>query len=267
VRELRGEKVAARDGLVGSVDDVYFDDGGWGVRYLAVDTGRWLPGRRLLVPPASVETALSSKRKIRLALTREQLEAMPTGARVPGGRLRSGSEVIGYGIEARDGAIGQVQDFVVDDRTWAIHDVVVDTMKWWPGGHVCVHPPLIRWRARKRSTTASHSAAPDGPVKRRSGMNTAWPRLANTVAPGGRRMEIASVVRPLCAGMRTSSCTKRSAGLCRVFGAALRFLTLDEAGELHDAAIRIDRPKSRASAANAKRCHGLKRRHLRSVRR
>jgi hypothetical protein len=43
------------------------------VRYLAVDTGRWLPGRRLLVPPASVDTALSSQRKIRLALTREEL--------------------------------------------------------------------------------------------------------------------------------------------------------------------------------------------------
>jgi sporulation protein YlmC with PRC-barrel domain len=152
VRELRGEKIAARDGLIGSVDDVYFDDEEWAVRYLAVDTGRWLPGRRLLVPPASVDTALSSQRKIRLALTREELEAMPTAARVAGGRLRSGREVIGYGIEARDGAIGEVQDFVLDDSTWAIRDVVVDTMKWWPGGHVCVHPEYVEridWSERK----------------------------------------------------------------------------------------------------------------------
>jgi sporulation protein YlmC with PRC-barrel domain len=152
VRELRGEKIAARDGLIGSVDDVYFDDGEWAVRYLAVDSGRWLRGRRLLVPPAAVETALSSKRKIRLALTREQIEAMPAAEHVAGGRLRSGSEVIGYGIEARDGTIGEVQDFVVDDSTWAIRDVVVDTTKWWPGGHVCVHPEYVErvdWSERK----------------------------------------------------------------------------------------------------------------------
>lgn len=151
VRELRGEKIAARDGPIGSVDDVYFDDADWAVRYLAVDTGRWLPGRRLLVPPASVETALSSKRKIRLALTREQLDGMPGPERVAGGRLRSGAEVIGYRIEARDGAIGEVQDFVLDDSTWAIRDVVVDTTKWWPGGHVRVppeHVERIDWRER-----------------------------------------------------------------------------------------------------------------------
>jgi hypothetical protein len=41
--------------------------------------------------------------------------------------LRSCKELIGYGIEARDGSIGEVRDFVLDERSWTIRDVVVDT--------------------------------------------------------------------------------------------------------------------------------------------
>jgi hypothetical protein len=132
--------VAARDGVVGSLEDVYFDDERWAVRYLVVDTGGL--GGRLLIPPQSIEPGLSGRRKLRLALTREQLDSVATEANgeVP---LRSGAEVLGYGIEARDGAIGEVQDLVLDDHTWTVRDVVVDTRKWWPGGHVRVHPQYV----------------------------------------------------------------------------------------------------------------------------
>jgi hypothetical protein len=34
--------IAATDGTVGHVEDFYFDDGAWVVRYLVVDTGTWL---------------------------------------------------------------------------------------------------------------------------------------------------------------------------------------------------------------------------------
>ena len=34
------------DGLIGKVDDFYFDDEDWRIRYLVVDTGKWLSGRR-----------------------------------------------------------------------------------------------------------------------------------------------------------------------------------------------------------------------------
>jgi uncharacterized protein YrrD len=57
--------------------------------------------------------------------------------------LRSSSEVEGYDVGATDGAIGEVDDFVLDDRTWAIRYIVVDTRKWWPGKHVIVSPQWI----------------------------------------------------------------------------------------------------------------------------
>lgn len=52
--------------------------------------------------------------------------------------LRSASEVIGYEIEATDGTIGQVDDFLVESATWRIAHLVVDKQKWLPGGRVLV---------------------------------------------------------------------------------------------------------------------------------
>ena len=48
--------------------------------------------------------------------------------------LRSSAHVTGYDIEATDGSIGHVQDFVFDDHSWAIRYLIVDTRNWWPGG-------------------------------------------------------------------------------------------------------------------------------------
>jgi hypothetical protein len=52
--------------------------------------------------------------------------------------LRSTREVIGYRLRASDGTIGHVVDFIVDDTTWTIRSVVVDTGPWWPGKRVAL---------------------------------------------------------------------------------------------------------------------------------
>ncbi|MFZ5825054.1 MAG: PRC-barrel domain-containing protein [Bacillota bacterium] len=59
--------------------------------------------------------------------------------------LRSISEVKGYGIMAVDGALGHVEDFVVDDETWAVRYLVVDTRNWLPGKKVLVATDWIDW--------------------------------------------------------------------------------------------------------------------------
>lgn len=56
--------------------------------------------------------------------------------------LRSMAEVTDYSIEAADGEIGHVEDFVLDDETWTIRYLIVDTRNWWPGKKVLVSP---RW--------------------------------------------------------------------------------------------------------------------------
>ncbi|NCF89336.1 MAG: PRC-barrel domain containing protein [Verrucomicrobiaceae bacterium] len=57
--------------------------------------------------------------------------------------LRSTHDVSSYHIEATDGAIGHVEDFVIDDETWAIRYLVVDTRNWWPGKKVLISPQWI----------------------------------------------------------------------------------------------------------------------------
>lgn len=59
--------------------------------------------------------------------------------------LRSTEEVRGSHIEASDGELGHVEDFIVDDDQWTIRYLVIDTKNWWPGKKVLISP---RWIER-----------------------------------------------------------------------------------------------------------------------
>ena len=57
--------------------------------------------------------------------------------------LRSSRAVTGHYIQATDGEIGHVADFLVDDQSWAIRYLIVDTTNWWAGKKVLVAPAWI----------------------------------------------------------------------------------------------------------------------------
>ncbi len=57
--------------------------------------------------------------------------------------LRSIDVVTGSAIEALDGHIGHVSDFLIDEESWAVRYLVVDTRDWLPGKHVLVPPQAI----------------------------------------------------------------------------------------------------------------------------
>jgi hypothetical protein len=57
--------------------------------------------------------------------------------------LRSCNVVMGYHIHASDGEIGHVQGMLVDDETWAIRYLVVNTSNWWIGHQVLIAPESI----------------------------------------------------------------------------------------------------------------------------
>ena len=59
--------------------------------------------------------------------------------------LRSANEVRGYHIQGSDEEIGHVDDFIVDDESWAVRYLVVDTSNWWFGRKVLIAP---RWANR-----------------------------------------------------------------------------------------------------------------------
>jgi hypothetical protein len=200
---LRGYTLQATDGLIGTVRDVLFDDRSWKIRWLVIDTGSFLPGRKVLIHPEAVGQAVHDQEQLLVSLTKAQIAASPDlatdqpvsmqmeehlhdyygwdpywgsmffgsnaiasaisppplfaagitkeapiddGSRNEGDpHLRSVESVIGYNIEATDGAIGHLADFQVDDRGWEIRYLVIDTRKWWSGGgHVVISPFAVQ---------------------------------------------------------------------------------------------------------------------------
>lgn len=57
--------------------------------------------------------------------------------------LRSVREVRGYHIKGLDAEIGHVEDFIVDDASWTIRYLVVNTSNWWVGKSVLLAPQWI----------------------------------------------------------------------------------------------------------------------------
>src|ERR1035437_690840 len=77
VKTLLGYTVLAEDGDMGKVHDFYFHDDNWIIRYLVVDTGHWLPGRRVLVTPSALGKPNWEGLTFPVALTREQVKKSP----------------------------------------------------------------------------------------------------------------------------------------------------------------------------------------------
>ena len=75
--------------------------------------------------------------------------------------LRSTGAVSGHHVQTLDGEIGHVADFIIDDKTWAIRYVIVDTHNWLPGRKVLVAPQWIEsvnWLERKVFVNLSREA-------------------------------------------------------------------------------------------------------------
>ncbi len=218
MNEMKGYTIAATDGEIGSVLTFYFDDEHWTVRYLVVDTGGWLGGRRVLISPIAIGRAEWLRHELAVNLTKDQIEGSPAidldkpvsrqheveyynyyswpyywdgmygwaGWTYPGAlataaptdrtavaeqergdlHLRSSDEVIGYHIQATDEEIGHVEDFLVDDETWQIRYMVVDTSNWWFGKKVLIAPTWIAgvsWAEQKVSVDLLKEAVKDSP--------------------------------------------------------------------------------------------------------
>jgi len=57
--------------------------------------------------------------------------------------LRSTVAVNDYYVQAADGELGQIDDFIMDDKTWAIRYLIVNTGSWWSGKKVLVSTQWI----------------------------------------------------------------------------------------------------------------------------
>ena len=217
MKDLKGLAIEAKDGDIGEANDSIFDDNAWTVRYLVVDTSRWLPGRKVLISPVVVGQADWEGKKLPVSLTRKLVQNSPdirvdeallaqdeikyfnyygwpyywAGDGIWGpvalpqeliaqeidrktalteeinkSHLRSMKEVTGYTIQATDGEIGHVDDFIIDDETWVIRYMVVDTRNWWSGRKVIVAPAWIAhvdWQHSNVYVNLSRASIKSGP--------------------------------------------------------------------------------------------------------
>ena len=224
VKDLRGYAIRATDGVIGTVDDFYFDDEDWDIRYLVVDTGKWLSGRTVLISPIAIGSPDWMVQELPVSLTKSQVKRSPDidtrkpvsrqheaeyaqyygypyywggagfwgmgaypGSLTTEGRieeelkthrthatstpnachLRSSNAVIGHHIEATDGEIGHLEDLLVDDYTWAIRYLIVNTSNWWGGQRVLIGPHSIKdvsWSEAKVSVDLTRQAVKDAPA-------------------------------------------------------------------------------------------------------
>jgi uncharacterized protein YrrD len=212
---LKGYKLDALDGEIGSVKEFYFDDRRWTIRYLVANSGAWLIGRQVLIAPYALVAINVAEKSIVTDLTREQIKGSPaldsdkpvsrqfeesyygyygwpaywqgpyswgyspnldrnsekTYVTIPGEKawdhhLRSTKSVSGYDLHAQDGDIGHVEDFIIDDETWAIRYLVINTGNWWPGKKVLISPEWIHrvsWSESKVFTALSREAIQGAP--------------------------------------------------------------------------------------------------------
>lgn len=81
--------------------------------------------------------------------------------------LRSSHEVMKYHVHASDGDIGHVDGMLVDDETWAVRYLIVNTSNWWQGHQVLVAPQWIEnvnWSDSKVSVKLTRQAIKDSPA-------------------------------------------------------------------------------------------------------
>jgi sporulation protein YlmC with PRC-barrel domain len=80
--------------------------------------------------------------------------------------LRSTLDVSGHDIQADDGEIGHVDDFIIDEETWAIRYLIIDTRNLWPGKKVLVSPQWIKrvsWSESKVFVNLTREAIKQSP--------------------------------------------------------------------------------------------------------
>jgi hypothetical protein len=80
--------------------------------------------------------------------------------------LRSAMELRGYKVQATDTAVGHVADFIVDDETWQVRYLVIDTSTWWFGKKVLVPPhwaTRITWEIHEINIDLSREAIKNSP--------------------------------------------------------------------------------------------------------
>ncbi len=141
---IKGYAIEATDGHVGHVEDLLFSDTDWAIQSVVAGAGGWLNAHVVRLPSTAAGVPDVALRELPLRLTRAEVESYAKPGTEPDPLLRGLDGVIGYAVHATDGDIGHVADLLVDDETWRIRYLVVETGHWWAGNKVLLVPGIVR---------------------------------------------------------------------------------------------------------------------------
>jgi PRC-barrel domain len=75
--KIHGYAIEASDGRLGTVSDFLFDDAGWLIRWLVVDAGTWLSGRKVLLPPTVLGHVDEKQKDFSVRSTKQEIKDSP----------------------------------------------------------------------------------------------------------------------------------------------------------------------------------------------
>ncbi|ANH67071.1 PRC-barrel domain-containing protein [Mitsuaria sp. 7] len=148
-------KVTGNDGDIGQVRLALFDTADWRIRFLVLESSPWLFGRWVLIPPSLLLQPIE-RGSMHMDVCRRMVRTSPTLHPLQGiSAEQARSALLHYGQAAPAAAIpllteasllacdlssdgvdiGRVVDLVYDDADWMLRYLLVDTARWWQGGH------------------------------------------------------------------------------------------------------------------------------------
>ena len=131
--------------------------GGAGLWGAGLYPNMMMPGYAGFVPAPNAEQREAENAYARADATRHQNDDP---------HLRDCKAVMKYHIEATDGDIGHIQDLLVEEETWAIRYIIVNTSNWWLGHQVLIAPQWIQdvnWYDATISVNLTRQALKDAP--------------------------------------------------------------------------------------------------------
>ncbi len=171
--KFKGYGIEATDGDIGEVRGFYFDENNWDVYYMIIDAGSWYSSNTVILSTQAIDRVDSDNEKVFVNVTRDRIKNSPqadedeplspgyenrmteyygwsdrfahqsTEAPQRGRHYLNTHDVMGHYVEASDGSIGHIEDFIIDDADWSIRYMVVDTKNWWPGKKVLISPQWV----------------------------------------------------------------------------------------------------------------------------
>lgn len=91
----------------------------------------------------------------------------PQSISPPTSQARNTQEIIGHRMQVADGEMGHIVEFILDEETWVIRYLIIETRSWWPEKEAIISPEWIdkiNWIGKTAFVNISQSKIKSAPI-------------------------------------------------------------------------------------------------------